>query len=87
MDDLLKSLNALGVDPPSDSQIQDLLNPEEHPTLAKVLAGSADDLIEGAVLSLLESYLRSLKKVEDDHNVSVFSRHTLSLIPRQSEID
>ena len=72
MDDLLKSLNALGVNPPTDSQIPELLNPEEHSTLAKVLAGSADDLIEGAVLSLLENYLRSLKKVEDDHNVGIY---------------
>lgn len=86
MDDLLKSLNALGVDPPTDSQIPDLLNPEEHATLAKVLAGSADDLIQGAVLSLLENYLRSLKKIEDDHNVSVFSQNTHFLLKNPSEI-
>ncbi|TIC08348.1 hypothetical protein E3Q15_04037 [Wallemia mellicola] len=85
MDDLLKSLNALGVNPPSDSQIPELLNPEEHSTLAKVLAGSADDLIEGAVLSLLENYLRSLKKVEDDHNRSLNAPvKKVKIIPRNA---
>ncbi|EOQ99448.1 hypothetical protein E3P92_02619 [Wallemia ichthyophaga] len=85
MDDLLKSLNALGVDPPTDSQIPDLLNPEEHATLAKVLAGSADDLIQGAVLSLLENYLRSLKKIEDDHNKSINAPvKNVKIVPRKA---
>ncbi|TIA86188.1 hypothetical protein E3P99_03758 [Wallemia hederae] len=85
MDDLLKSLNALGVDPPTDSQLPELLNPEEHATLAKVLAGSADDLIEGAVLSLLENYLRSLKKVEDDHHRSVSAApKSVKIVPRKA---
>ena len=85
MDDLLKSLNSLGVEAPSDSQIPDLLNPENYPTLAKILAGSADDLIEGAILSLLENYLRSLRRAEDDYKRSISApKKNVKIIPRSA---